>query len=127
MGPKGEEFYPIRYNASTKDFTPVFDGDRGLMLWKIGQDIENRNKYENWIKQNILQLVQSGLMLMIIVMLFLVFMKIGDIATVLGNSLDRNNACVAAIDEKLNTTSTPLGITTGNIGGVPFMAVPSGG
>jgi len=126
MGEKGEEFYPQAYDASVKGYKPVFDGDRGLRLFKIFQDIQNRNKYADWLKDNIMQLAKMGLDLAIVIMLFLCFMQLTDTSKMLGNALQANNACLAANQyfqnaagfDQNNATVQPK--PENKIAGIPF-------
>lgn len=124
MGEKGEEFYPQRYDSSMRDYKAVFDGDRGLRLFKIFQDIQNRNKYTNWLQQNLMALASMGLSLLIAIMLFLCFLQLTDVSKTLASALSANNECVAANAyfknvtnfQKPNVTAKP----TNNIAGIPF-------
>ena len=126
MGEKGEEFYPQRYDSSMRDYKAVFDGDRGLRLFKIFQDIQNRNKYTNWLQQNLMALASMGLSLLIAIMLFLCFLQLSDVSKVLSTALAQNNACLTANAYFQNATgfnktaSQPTAAKGNNIAGIPF-------
>jgi hypothetical protein len=125
MGEKGEEFYPQKYDSSMRDYKAVFDGDRGLRLFKIFQDIQNRNKFNNWLQQNLMALASMGLSLLIAIMLFLCFLQLSDVSKVLSSALASNNACLVANQYFLNATnyknaSTAAPAKQNNIAGIPF-------
>jgi hypothetical protein len=126
MGEKGEEFFPQKYDASSKTYKPVFDGDRGTRLLKIFSDIQARNHYTDWIKQNLIQLAITGIALAITVMLFLCFMQLSDVSKTLRDTMGANNACLAASAYFQNATNFNASQTTVNppksntIAGVPF-------
>lgn len=126
MGEKGEEFFPQKYDTSTKSYKTVFEGDRGTRLLKIFSDIQARNHYTDWIKQNLIQLAITGIALMITVMLFLCFMQLSDVSKTLRDAMGSNNACIAANKyfqnaTNFNTSQTTVKPAAGNtIAGVPF-------
>ena len=118
MGDKGEEYFPVKYQPSTKEYKPVYDSNRGYLLWKIHEWIRKRNDFEDWLKQNIFPLLQTFGNVLIILFLFFLFLKVGDVATAFSAAADKMSGCYEAIHPTNQTNGTT--VKPGNLGGLPF-------
>lgn len=118
MGDKGEEFYAVKYNPTTKDYKPVYDSNRGYLLWKIHEWITKRNAFDDWLRQNLFPLLQTFGNVLIILFLLLLFLKIGDIATAFSSAADKMSVCYEGMHAANATNSTV--IKAGNVAGLPF-------
>ena len=119
-GIAGEEFYPMEIDPSTVKFTTAAIDDWGMTALKILKDIHKRTEVADFWKQNIIQLAQGGLTLMVCIMLFLCFFKLGDVATALSAAASTGNSCSERIDNILSNSTTSTGAKVGNIAGIPF-------
>lgn len=133
MGKDGEEFRPIRMEISKDKFNyvPVFEGNRAAGLLKIYDDLIKRNTYQNWLQKNLFEIIKLGMEFLIVIMLLITVIKIGDIATAMmqSNNLMAQALNNLAIIQSQNNTNTTGGIThiVGNVSGIPFAGLPSGG
>ncbi len=119
-GLNGEEFRPIKYDASLGSYKPVFDGDRGLLYYKITKAIEDRNKIENWWRQNLIPLLGSALELVIAIMLFLCFMQLTEVSKALHAAASASAQCHESNLALMNKTTSETTIKPGNVAGIPF-------
>jgi hypothetical protein len=126
MGEKGEEFRPMRFDPANRDYKPVFDGDRGMLFYKITQQIEARNKYENFWKQNLLPLIMNGLLVVIILLQLLTIMQLKDMVGAAGSAIQSGLECSQNIKDAVNSTLNKAP-ATGTLGGVPFAFGTPGG
>ena len=118
--PKGEEFYGMAYDASNKGFKPAFSEDRRLLFWKIDQDIETRNTFQNWWKQHLMELIKIGMEALIIIVLFLIFLQLTEISKNNAACAGANERAAQLLTDQMNKTDSSKPIQAGNIGGVPF-------
>ena len=117
-GEKGEEFYPMRLDATTQNYVPVWDADKGLMLHTIHQRIETRNKKTSWFKDNMAAIVLGGLVTIIAVLLLLIVFQLKDVSGSLGASIERSSACIETAQGIAPNEAPPTAKTP--IAGVPF-------
>lgn len=119
-GEKGEEFTAIAFNKENNNLAPQLDQDNALGWYRIYSKIQARNKQENWLKQNIVQLALFGMGIVICILLFLISQNLSDGNKILAGAIDRTNACAEITLKYLNNTNMTKNTTVNTIGGVPF-------
>lgn len=126
MGEKGEEFRPVKYDASLGAYKPVFDGERGMLFYKITQSIEARNKFENWWKTNLFNLALGGIALLIAALLFMCFLELKTVSQNLASAASAATQCSDNYRAVLNGSSTQkTTVQPGNVAGIPFLTQPT--
>jgi hypothetical protein len=118
-GEKGEEFFPIAF-TDDKNYRPILGENRAIHLMTLLKDIHKRNQFVNWLTQNMMEIIKIGLELAIVVMLFLVFMNVGDWVDGLkatgGNCQLLHNDFQQWVNVTNATTAQPIR----QVGGIPF-------
>ena len=121
MGTDGEEFRPIKFDLEKGAYKPVFDGERGILAWRLTTDILERNTYRNWWKDNIMQLAGLGANILVIIMLFLCFLQLVDVSKNLENAASALSGLLPAKPtNSTNTLPNQGNIGANFIGGIPL-------
>jgi hypothetical protein len=122
-GEKGEEFYGVEFNLGLGNFKPIFDSNRAINFFKTYNQMKERNKADDWMKENMWHLLNTGGQLLIVIFLFLCFMQLVEVSKNLGGA----TLGIQGIDDKLdelsgngNTThSAPVNFNPLNLPFVP--------
>ena len=120
-GEKGDEFYQLPCDAVLPaDYKPIITTQKSQLFYTTMMDIMNRNKIENWWKQNLIPLVLSGLALLCCIMLFLCFLTLKDVADTFKAASVTNSQCTAGIQQVLNITQNKTEQKPAQPGILPF-------
>jgi hypothetical protein len=124
MGENGEEFKPVKFILEEMAYKPVFDGDRGMLFWKLTQDVISHNTFKNWLQQHILELARIGAELLIFIVLLVIALQLNEVA----KNFNAAANTFAGIEQTqhIAANATPGGgsssIVPNYIGGIPIGA-----